>query len=132
MMNSIVTKWGSVIIVTIITGILLLSLVSSTAGISTWISDTYLPKKYLIIEYGGMRFIMYGQFAADDEQKCENNTTKKFDTGKYVLRILSEIKTVVPIERTYEYPVDVEVDSNFNSRQIRSSQRNTKKHKDDE
>lgn len=121
MMNSLISKWGSIVIVIIIAGILLLSLVNSASGISTWISDTYLPKKYLIIEYAGMRFIMYGQFSDTHKGgKYDNNQT----SGNYVFKLIQEIKTITPIERKYTYPIDISVDANFNSRQIRSSDRN--------
>ncbi len=123
MMNAMFTKWGSVIILVVILGVLGVSLFDVSKGISTWLTDSYLPKKYILIEYGGVRFVMYGQFPNQYE---DYNQTKPIN---FVNNIMNLVLHAKPITREYDYPIDVNFDSNFNSRQIRSSSRSEYKEK---
>ncbi len=109
-MISLFTKWGSAIVLIFVIGTIIIGLLSGPSGISNWLGDSYLPKKYLLVEYGGMRLLLYGQFGDSNVTNKVNNMIKAFSH-------------LPPLDRNYTYPVNINIGSDFNSRQIRSSNR---------
>ncbi len=119
-MNTLYTKWGSITVALFIIGVITLSLVEGTKGVSTWFTDSYLPKKYLIAEKYPVRVILYGQFEHMDQHDMNTTVDTRSDT---IIAIIEALDKVQHQEGNFVYPISVNVESQFNSKQIRSKQR---------
>jgi hypothetical protein len=113
-MDNILTKWGAVIVLFIITGTILLSVMKNVGGMSTWLNDNYMPRKIMILENYPVRIIMLGEF---DEDK---NDTK---TASRIIQIISAMDNVKHAEGKFDWNLRLDFMHNLNTKQIRSSQR---------
>ena len=121
-MFNMITKWGAVIVGLIVIATIVMQFSSSVSGLSNWFGDNYLPKKYLIIEKYPVRLILYGQFR--DYNYDKNSTYKSSIKTSDIIKLIQTIETVKYREGKFsKYQMDVNFDSDFNSKQIRSSDR---------
>jgi len=119
-MTNILTKWGAVVVLIIVLGSIVMMFSSGAAGLSNWIGDNYLPKKYMIIEKYPVRIIMYGQFMEEPLYLDQNGTSRTAN----LIYILQQLDKMEYRKGTFsDYNMNIKVDSDFNSKQIRSSSR---------
>jgi len=118
-MINLITKWGAVIVLLIAISSIIMVFAHSFHGISNWFGDNYLPKKYMIIEKYPIRIIMYGQF--ENFGLSENRSSNRTDG---LLKILQTMDKMEYKEGNFsDYNININVNSDFNSKQVRSSLR---------
>ena len=124
-MWGIFTKWGTIIIVTTLVASLVAVFSSSVSGISTWISDNYLPKQYVVLEKYPVRIILYGQVSDMVENVIDGNTSSlSHIRTSNIIKIIEAMDAVHYYDGNFSsYKIDVNFNSNFNSKQIRSTNR---------
>ena len=125
-MWAVFSKWGAIVVLIIIIATLITTFTKSIHGISTWIGDHYLPKKYMILEKYPVRIIVYGQIDDIVDTTEDSNSSKKIYGTKTsnLIRIIKAMDSIHYEDGKFNpYTIDVNFNSNFNSKQIRSSQR---------
>jgi len=124
-MNNATTKWGALAVVSVMIGMIVFVFVRSTEGVSTLFSDHYLPKKYIILQKYPVRIILYGQFPElVPNQLVENNMSK--NRSNYIIDVIRALNDVKSEKGSFGNQIDINVNANFNSKQIRSSDRSIK------
>ena len=121
-------KWGSMIVLTFIVGTLAATVLSGINGFSSWLGDSYIPKKYIILEKYPVRVIIYGQFGDNKRDKDSNCTDTERCNNRAVLNIISLIRALDSVQYakgSFGNDINVNFDSNFNSKQIRATNRTT-------
>ena len=127
-MMNFLTKWGAVAIGLVVLATIVMQFSASVSGISNWFGDNYLPKKYMIIEKYPIRIIMYGQFDnyewIDNDSDINNSIHKEHRRTNNIENLLRTMDKLHYEKGTFsDYNIMIDVDSDFNSRQIRSSDR---------
>ncbi len=105
---------GYIVILAVIVGSIIVTIISGVDGMSSWFNDKYIPKKVLILEKFPVRIIMYGQYI--DVNSTNSRTSE-------IIRLINALNTVNHQEGKFGNVLDMNFNSNFNSRQIRSTQR---------
>jgi len=124
-MSSLFTKWGSLIVLAFVVGTIVMVFASGVSGLSSWLGDSYLPKKYLIVEKYPIRIILYGQFADEPiHARNDNNYTGyKSNRFEYILKAIEALDKTQGKDGNFPETLNINVNSDFNSKQIRSSNR---------
>ncbi len=117
MMTSIVTKWGSIIVFILVIGMVGLATINTASGVSTWLTDNYLPKKYMIAEKYPVRIIVYGQFKDIEDSKIQDKKDAFF------LELITALAAVPDKNGSFGNNYSIDFDSDFNTKQIRSTAR---------
>ncbi len=124
-MNNVTTKWGALAVASVMIGMIIFVFVRSTEGVSTLFSDHYLPKKYIILQKYPVRIILYGQFPElVPDHFVENNISR--NRSNYIIDVIRALNDVKSEKGSFGNQIDINVNANFNSRQIRSSDRSIK------
>ncbi len=110
---NIFTKWGYIIIIIFILVTIIIGVLSGGVGLSTWLSENYVPKKIFIVEKYPVRIIMFGEYS--DVSPSEK--------GEQILKLIQELNKVKFEKGTFTDELNINVGSNLNTKQIRSSQR---------
>ncbi len=116
-MNNIFTKWGTYMVLIIVVGSIVVAVAAGGKSVSTWLSDNYLPKKIMILEKYPVRILMYGQYS---DSINESLSVKK---KNHLVDIINALDKVKHEPGQFQYQIDVNFGSNFNSKQIRSTER---------
>ena len=125
-MNNLISKWGTVVILIITVGTIIMMFAQGTHGISNWFGDNYLPKKYMIVEKYPVRIILYGQFE-DYNPTDPDDVNGSNNRANNLIQILQQLDKMEYKKGTFsDYNMEIKVNSDFNSRQIRSSDRSIK------
>ncbi len=131
-MWNVASKWGTVVIVTLVLGTVILSLFGTAKnGFSTLFSDSYIPVKMFIIEKYPARVIIIGEYrdvahyATSDVNTTDINTESELvlSSQNNMLKLIDKVLSVPEHNGTFDWDMNFNFNNQFNTKQIRSTQR---------
>jgi hypothetical protein len=110
-MFNILTKWGAAIILIVIAGTVLLSMMKSIGGTSTWFNDNYVPRRIMVIENYPVRIILLGEFDDKNETMKTNN----------LIHLINAVNDINHSDGEFKWDLSIDFGHDLNTKQIRSS-----------